>query len=62
MNQTAARAAVVIGINYEMQAGGGTTRAGLTRLRVTEIACHAMGAPHCTYAFDKAIRPLAVVT
>jgi hypothetical protein len=29
------------------------------RVRVTEVACHAMGAKYCTYAFDKATRPLA---
>jgi hypothetical protein len=27
------------------------------RVRVTEVACRAMGAPYCTYAFDKAVRP-----
>jgi hypothetical protein len=29
------------------------------RVRVTEVACHAMGAQYCTYAFEKAVRPLA---
>ncbi len=32
------------------------------RVRVTEVACRAMGAPHCTYAFDKAVRPWAGAT
>ena len=27
------------------------------RVRVTEVTCRAMGAPYCTYAFGKAIRP-----
>lgn len=27
------------------------------RVRVTEVAYRAMGAPSCTYAFDKAVRP-----
>jgi Flp pilus assembly protein TadD len=48
----AGRAAVVIGINYETQAGGGSTRAGLTRLRFAEADARDVAAELTVEGYD----------